>query len=77
MNSLDGNNLGEEGARFLAEALRTNSTLRELKYENMRILKLNLNDGNVNSIRHNNIRDEGLRYIAEALQENRTLQILE
>ena len=74
------NQIGPEGAKHFAEALKVNKTLKELDLQGLfsffffHFLKtscsLFLGKGN-------EIGDEGVEYIAEALKVNQTLQVLD
>ena len=61
---LDSNNLGNEGARVLCEALKHNTTLESL------------NVGNRNGSSSGDTKDGGARYFADMLKVNRALTSL-
>ena len=66
---LSGNNIGDEGAKCLAEALKTNISLNEISFED------NLFDTFISSefFGHNNIGDDGARAFGEVFKTNKTL----
>jgi Ran GTPase-activating protein (RanGAP) involved in mRNA processing and transport len=78
------NNIGDEGAKYLAEAIKLNSTLQEIYLDLNNIeaqgaeylaeaIKVN-STLRVIQLNSNNIGDEGTRYFAEAIKVNSALQ---
>jgi Ran GTPase-activating protein (RanGAP) involved in mRNA processing and transport len=68
------NRIGDEGARALAEALKTNKTLTLIDFrckKFVRVWRFCLIDGVAYT--DNRIGDEGARALAEALKTNKTL----
>ena len=55
---LDGNNIGDEGAKSLAHALMANHTLQRIDLD----------------LDANNISNKGVKFLAEALKVNTTLE---
>ena len=75
--SLVKNNIGDEGAKALAEALNHNSTLTRLECDEEMAMWDEDDDGSQPHARHSlyksNIGDEGVAALAEALKHNVTL----
>ncbi len=91
-HSLDLNKIGDKGALVVAEALKSNATLKELRCVSFafsswfpsRWLRVTRAYGapffpreRAHSIGRNSIGDEGARAVAEALKSNATLTLLE
>ena len=89
--SLFYNDIGPEGAKAIGEALKTNQSLKELKYATSRP-QLPPSRRNrhekcqqpltprftlVRSLRSNNLDAEAAKHLAEGLKENKALQTLE
>jgi Ran GTPase-activating protein (RanGAP) involved in mRNA processing and transport len=66
------NNIGDEGAKSIVEALKHNSTLQSLNFYSTELTFHHFvtHSGTTG----NNIGDEGAKSIAEALKHNTTLQ---
>ena len=80
---LQHNNIGAEGAKYVAEALKVNTSLTkiDLRWNNIgdegakyvaEALKVNTSLTKINLF-HNNIGAEGAKYVAEALKVNTSL----
>ena len=80
-------NIGDDGAKALAQALQTNTTLQELEHGNnqvgddgakalAQVLQTNKTLQRL-SLSSNQISDDGARALAQALQTNTTLQLLD
>ena len=72
-SSIAGNEIGPEEAKAIVEALKTNTTLKELGLGNDKNEPHFLLFANNSSITVNKIGPDGVRVIAEALKANTTL----